>query len=609
MSHFNVPRLAAPWEHEVSKKSAPPPSHTIREFNPSRQRRRLLTNSSSQFGLTLILCAALAATLTGYQTVLALTLAQKHTFNAIITLLSICLGMNLQSSLRSYAQMIRWRFLASKYRTLQEFELVMQCDSQLKVIRLFWTVRTRGRLWINKTQWLCMIWIGVNVAMQILVALLGFTYNLDGSNNVNQVFGTVSICNLTVIEDFIYAGTTTTFYEQIAAANEYGIIGGDYQLVVADTYDEELTQQTVWANPDLTVLTYRFIDQDPDDPDLNIVTQRTISSTAVCHELKVVEGGNGSNSITTYIDLSGQRQTIDMTEVSPGAITYSAKMHSDCGPRCTELRVLQSSDGADVLNPHFWTCTNNVSHVANAAAYVQPGTGQTEATYDMPDEQARMIAGAIGYSGFYYTGDDWQYIMYSQGTWWSPELDLTKPNELAKRVMDFAMGAVAAMDYGGPRSNVTNWEPVAAQLVDVQWRYVATILGLIPALQLLALLAIVAWANKAIIKDTSFLAAARLLSPVVDRLGRHRACLLTGDEIAEELQNVRVAYGYRDPPDMSAASEDDHTLLRHVDILEETEGLLVNNRFPRGRYDGFSPPTSDPRQRPRANRRRRRESI
>ena len=166
ISHFNVPRLAAPWEHEIPKDASSPPSHTVREFKPSRQKRRLLTNSSTQFGITLLFCAMIAGTLAGYGTVEAMTNQQKHCFNALITLWSIFLGLNLASSFRSYAQMMRWRFLASRYRKLQEFELVLQCESQSKVIRLFWTARTKGRLWLNKVQILCLAWLGVNVMMQ-----------------------------------------------------------------------------------------------------------------------------------------------------------------------------------------------------------------------------------------------------------------------------------------------------------------------------------------------------------------------------------------------------------------------------------------------------------
>jgi hypothetical protein len=92
----------------------------------------------------------------------------------------------------------------TRYRTLQEFELVLQCESQLKIFRLLWTARTRGRLWINKTQWLCIAWISVNVLLQVLVALLGLTYSLDTSNWLNTSFGVLSICDLHTIQGDLY---------------------------------------------------------------------------------------------------------------------------------------------------------------------------------------------------------------------------------------------------------------------------------------------------------------------------------------------------------------------------------------------------------------------
>lgn len=53
-------------------------------------------------------------------------------------------------------------------------------------------------------------------------------------------------------------------------------------------------------------------------------------------------------------------------------------------------------------------------------------------------------------------------------------------------------------------------------MVDIDWKWAATILSVIPGIQLLALLCIITWANKAIIKDTSVLSTARLLRPTVD---------------------------------------------------------------------------------------------
>jgi hypothetical protein len=67
----------------------------------------------------------------------------------------------------------------------------------------------------------------------------------------------------------------------------------------------------------------------------------------------------------------------------------------------------------------------------------------------------------------------------------------------------------------------------------------------------------------------------------VDRLGSH-GCMLTGDQIAEELKNVKIAYGYRSPPGFIEGSD----MVRHVDILQEHEGLGLSRAMPPGRYDG-----------------------
>ena len=111
VSHFTVPRLASPWDHEAPRKGTPPDYHTVKEFNYRLQRRRLFTNSAFQWLVTVFLCGALAGTLRSFQHYFARGMGQKqkHAFNGLITGLSIALGINLASSLRGYAQMIRWR--------------------------------------------------------------------------------------------------------------------------------------------------------------------------------------------------------------------------------------------------------------------------------------------------------------------------------------------------------------------------------------------------------------------------------------------------------------------------------------------------------------------
>ena len=489
--------------------------------------------------------------------------------------------------------MMRWRFLASAYRHVQEFELVMQCESQMKVLRLFWTARTQGR-WLvpNKTQVLCFTWIFINVLLQVLVAMLGLTYSMDNSNNwILTQNGNVSIVQLGAIYD-PYNDTVSTYYDQLNAANTYGVSGTDYgiEVDVPDDSSDQTDLNTIYTNDAYDYMEYRFDDDNPyeldQSADINIVTDRTINATAVCESFKVIGNGgqlNETNDIITFVDKDGNQYTKWVSPTSPGAVTYMGNTKSNCGPRCTEVWALQVADGYYVLDSTFFKCNNTVGWV------MYDDTDETYAPTDppfqMPDEQAKIIAGAIGWSGFWYTdGDPFEYVRYSEASWWSPawQLPLTGQYGIAALVMEFSMYAVAAMDDHGPRKNVTSWDqPNMAQVVDVTWEWAVIILAVIPAIQLIALVAIIAWANKAIIKDNSFLGAARLLRPLVDHLGPH-GCMLTGDQIAEELKNVRIAYGYRSPPGFVEGSD----MVRHVGILKEHEGLGLSRAMPPGRYDG-----------------------
>ncbi|KAK6376195.1 hypothetical protein LTS17_007446 [Exophiala oligosperma] len=609
VSQFNVPKVAAPWDHEYSEKPgvAPPPSDTVRYFEPHRQRRRLFVNSSFQWLMTAVICAGLAAVLYGFTTIdIGVTSTTKHVFNALVTGLSICLGLNLASSLKGYAQMMRWRFLASSYRSLQDFELVMNCDSQTKTFRLLWAGRTPKQWYPNKTQLMALLSITVNLALQVFTALLGLTYSIDLSTEfVRLTYGNVSIVDLSYIGNAatqdLYGndlGSSTAQFAQFSASNTWGITGQDYP-VLFDTYAKDRSgfTQSVYENENHTAYWYRFIDQSPLATSLSSVSDRTINCTAECRYHEVVAGGyagfNTDDTDTmwdvTWVDDDGHNNTWTINEAATGATTWMANMTS-CGSRCTQVYALQSADNntADVPVPRFFSCKSYVSQVSNVDEYEEPDE------YELPNLQAQYLAGAIGWSGVqteYSDGSlasDLQMLVYPSDSSWSPPGNYTE-GDMAALIMRFTAGAVAAMDAGGPRLNVKGYGPAPAQFLNVQWKYAGAILGAIPVAQFLILCFVVAFANKAIIKDTSHLSTARLLRPVVDRLG-DSGCLLTGDEIAEKLNNYRLIYGVRDPGGaMPPRGADDEGQIRHVDVIDENEGLgYRRGRMPRGRYDGLS---------------------
>lgn len=174
VSNFRIPTFAAPWQHEAvdSEDGLRNSLNTVRRFDPKAQSRRLLVNGLLQWLVTVVIVLALAATLFGFSQPAWISKGSKYTFNAIITLLSLCLGLAIVTALRSYAKLLSWRFLASQYWNLQDFEAVMNCDSQTKVLKLFRAGRTPGK-WLNMTQFLCLLSLFLVIGLQILIGMLG----------------------------------------------------------------------------------------------------------------------------------------------------------------------------------------------------------------------------------------------------------------------------------------------------------------------------------------------------------------------------------------------------------------------------------------------------
>jgi hypothetical protein len=592
VSEFKISRVAAPWEHEVLEMDelSAGISETVRDFDYQRQRRRLVANSALQWFITASLCVALVAVLYYYSHIQALSQPQKYTFNALVTGLSVSLSLSLSSSLRGYALMMRWRLLATKYRSLQNFDLILSCDDQMKVVRLLWAARTPGRGWIpNKTQTLCFIWLFINVALQVFTALLGLTYSVDiSTTSVYPVWGNVSIADLSNINTLGY--DSPDFSDQAGAANTYGIEGQDFYNLTNIPVADQVGEETYYSNSDYTTFWYRFQDQNPTNYNEVLVSKRTVSTTAQCDQFKVLSGGDTTqNDHVTYFDTNLQQNVTQQIHLyALGCSTYMSNTNRTCGPRCTNINVLTAADNqtGSVPFPLWFSCNNTVGPVTNIDDYAEP------AKYMLPDEQARAWAGAIGFSGIHWNGTSFQYVLYEYDSDWA--LNAYPDNQpgtaaVAQNIMEFTAGGIAATDVYGPRINVTGYYPTQGQVVDIQWNWAVLLLAGIPGGQFLVLLAVLIWANKVIIKDESHLSTARLLRPVVDKLGE-KGCLLTGNEIVEVLGNFRLKYGARDPPQDSMGYRGlGGAFVRHVDVIKEVEGLgRADARMVNGLYDGIS---------------------
>jgi hypothetical protein len=109
----------------------------------------------------------------------------RRIMNALITGTVLLLGVNLNNSLRGFAKIIRWRFLAAGYRSLKEFDLIMSCDSIINVLALVWHGRNKARKFPlnSKVQAIALIWLTVQLAIAVAVGSIGLFYNLDVSHS------------------------------------------------------------------------------------------------------------------------------------------------------------------------------------------------------------------------------------------------------------------------------------------------------------------------------------------------------------------------------------------------------------------------------------------
>lgn len=577
-------------------------SHPHVRWHDYRQSRdRLFVNGFSQFLVTCVLAGLLVAILDAYSLKHALNTTQKHAFNALMTGFSIALGINLASSLRSYATLLRWRLLASAWLTLEEFDLVLSCASQVKSLKLLFTSPLRRRFpFVSLIQFICILWVFINVGVQVLVAMIGLTYSLQLSTWDLHRTGFISVVDLTSITD-PFGGEFSIGAQQFAG-HAYGVQGQDYNLVelpdpVPNNYKFDLVQ-TVYANytegfNDTTNTVYDqaiyyFTDINANESTVKAKSDRKMTSDVSCNAYNLFHFDPNDLSQSTFNYSDGtQNQSMFVAEWSPGAVTYISSVNKQyCGPRCVRVLAFQAQQQEDYINEQLdvskstlFDCNNTISHVIN-------GPPKT----DMPDEQAQIIAGAVGWTGFNTTfgsndTSEYQYTVFSPESQWSPQKNMAPygSQSAAGLISQYSMYAVAAMDDNGWQINITSpHQPEKTERVIVEWKWAIVLLAVIPAIQFLALLAVVMWANKAVIKDDSFLATARLLKPIVDRL-EDTGTVLTGKEIAEAIQqqnggDMKIFYGFR-PSDGAPG-------YMKVDIIEKGEGIepQLNRAFVKGHY-------------------------
>ncbi|RMZ68881.1 hypothetical protein GMOD_00002766 [Pyrenophora seminiperda CCB06] len=440
---------------------------------------------------------------------------------------------------------------------LEVFDLILHLSSLAKVTKLMIISSPgfRGKKWLRRFRWF----------KDVLVALLSLFWPTKSSDIPLLVKGNVTVADL----NFWYVDMTTPGAEIISeemgnaaaleAAWTFGLAATAYPV-----YNSSNIQTDLSGLPGVPIYQgddayhYRFLNRDPAHQWTNYLTSsRNVTAKATCTQLDILNGtlqDIGDEPLYLEAREPGTEEYVHwpVPEGASGSVTWVASVDAHCGARCTNFTVMQLGiDGSRVNKTSLFVCNSTLTSVTTAYAaddITVRSANDTAAVYGT-DNFARIAAGAIGWTGLYADGwDDRQAQSYSQGSIGSPAHNVEK-HEIEDLLMRFTIGAVAAFDDHGIRYNLTSQTvvPTQGQQLDVDWSYIFSILGGICGIQFLALLLLVLFAHRTIVRDDSYFSMAMLLRPVVSRIGEG-GMLMSGDEIKESkaLKWKKIRYDYRE---------------------------------------------------------------
>lgn len=551
------------------------PHHHVKHFDHSEARKYLFKTGGYKLMITILFSALMCAALLAWEGVhepVVLSKKDVRVFNSIMIGLSICLGLNLLGSLRNYTGILRWSLLSRRYISLEVFDLVLGLETLSNVVKLMVISLplVRGRKYLRRFGWFkharqdgtkwtwlaCLIWLAINVASQVLVAVSSLFYPMGPSESPLLTYGNVTIADLTQWHAVVDTKSDATALN-LEAAWMYGMEAIVYPDFAPNDTQKDLSGLAgtpLYKHEDS--YEYRFFNRNPSHQYSDyILSSRSISATTKCEEIEVADGVM-EDEHGQYVDGRAPGKDFEkyyLPEQAAGALTWSAAVPEYCGPRCTNFTVLQEELGETIPKTSLFFCNSTVSAVRTGDEKhdVKIRTEQDSKALFGTDYFARTASGAMGWTGTTWNEwDDRQSRTYTQGSKWSPA-HVVNASEVADMLMRFTIGAIAAFDDHGIRHNVTNQYvvPTKGQQLDVDWSYLLSILGGICLIQFAALCCLLLFANRTIVRDESFFSIAMLLSPVVGRIGREGGGMnMSGDEIKEhpKLKWKKIRYDYRE---------------------------------------------------------------
>ncbi|CAO1596238.1 hypothetical protein XANCAGTX0491_000091 [Xanthoria calcicola] len=185
------------------------PTTLARTFSSRTQSWKTFGEQFWRLLFTAVLVGLVILTLTIYDDRKAVTHDGKITFNTIITVLNLALGLNFFEAFKDMAKALRWRVLANRKFRARETDLILGGESLVKLFTLM-----RESMKKPLTCFVCAFWLALNLLAQASIAMMGLTYSMD--NGVNSTIITTSRGNVSVphVECYYNRGVCTTTPDQ-----------------------------------------------------------------------------------------------------------------------------------------------------------------------------------------------------------------------------------------------------------------------------------------------------------------------------------------------------------------------------------------------------------
>lgn len=545
-------------------------SHLARKHQYGHQLMHLLEKVVVRLVWSILLSGAMVGCFKYFENVKVLNDLEKNVFNVLSTMIYLTMGLNLAGAFKGMATMLRWKLLARKSHNLIEIDLILGIPSLIKVFKLGLSALGFGKPMVFVS---CLLWIILNCVARVSVAFTGLTYSYDSANATGTELGVVLVSEKS---RFWPLGVVEESPPATGAEFQTAHFFGEYSAMMTDNTVEsnDYGQQILHWNEQERSWTYAFREYNPEHQGLVAITNRTISVTATCNAYPIVRGQSGlERDIDIFNTTDGKSMTIsDVSVRGPGATVWAnprADINKEAtwtcylGPRCAMIAGFQFIDPEhdEKGNGTLFQCAVNVGEVKNAQV----------PEHEIEDRIAYIAAGSIGLDGYSDDPQQWLYQRYFLGTTFGRRVN-GNVTEMAYLVSRFSIGAIATLDMDNPKVKIVGMKPWSGVLFKVYWWMLGTILGSICGVQLVFGLAAVFISNTVIVKDDSYLATARLLRPLVERLGPS-GCALTGKDIASTLRTSMV-YGVR----IDKTGE-----RHHLDLGEDIQPV---RKFPDGWYDG-----------------------